>query len=106
MKDETITRTSKEYFFPEQNMAIAEFMVHNFDEPVLSFLREENGIRKGEHIIVQEKTQTLHKRTSRFAMLQPDGTTSFFGWYPMDNDPATYTVIETWKWTGKQFIPG
>ena len=95
--------TSQEYFLPEQNLIVSQMMVRDFDN-VLDSLKEDNGIRRGEHVILQEKTARLHKFASRFECLQPDGTNGHWSWSEMHNDPAVVKVLKTWKWTGRRWI--
>jgi len=78
-------------------------MVSDFDD-VLGSLKRDNGICRGEHVILQEKTARLHKFLSRFQHRQPDGTNGHWSWSEMHNDPATVKVLKTWKWTGRRWI--
>ena len=101
--DEIIISTSQEYFLPEQNLIVSQMMVSDFDD-VLGSLKRDNGIRRGEHVILQEKTARLHKFSSRFQHSQPDGTNGHWSWCARHDDPATVQVLKTWKWTGKKWV--
>lgn len=101
---EFITSVSQEYFLPEQNCSSNVLMIQRLGDNHLEQLREQEEMRRGEHIVLREKTEKLFPFPSRFWHLQPDGSNKKISWCARHDSPATYQILKTWKWTGKRFI--
>lgn len=103
-KQECITSSTLEYLLLEQSLVFEHWSVYGASElDKLEALREQEGIRGGEHVVLRRKHFRLHKVLSRFSHKQPDGSEAFFAWVEITTDPATYEVEREWIWTGKQW---
>jgi len=99
-----ITSIAIEYFLTEQNLLVGKPMVRGLADNDLDNLKTEYGIRRGEHVVLTEKTVRLYRNPSRFLNLQPDGTNGFYSWSERSNDPATVKTVKTWRWTGWRWL--